>query len=209
MKDAMTALLWEHWLSATRMSSTALSLKESIFKKIMDAYSEPHRHYHNVEHLVEIIDHLEKTDCSNSAITFAVFYHDIVYAPGKSTNEKCSADWAIADLRTLNLPEEIIQHTCTLILATKRHRFQDDDACGNLFLDADMAILGSAPARYQRYLEAVRQEYRTTPDVIYKHGRKQFLTTLLKEEWIYHTDNFRQAFEKQAHVNIQEELERL
>jgi len=87
--------------------------------------------------------------------------------------------------------------------------FQDDDACGNLFLDADMAILGSAPVRYQRYLEAVRQEYRNTPQMLFKHGRKQFLTALLKEEWIYHTDNFRQAFEKQAHVNIQEELERL
>lgn len=95
-----------------------------------------------------------------------------------------------------------------MILATKLHEIsQDNDT--NYFIDADLAILGRGQYEYQKYTEQIREEYSIYPDFMYNNGRKKALQHFLQMDAIYKTDYFFEKYEKQARLNISNELETL
>lgn len=94
-----------------------------------------------------------------------------------------------------------------MIVATATH--QSDDLETQIFLDADMAILGASPEVYAAYIAAVRHEYTIYPDLIYNGGRRKFVAATLQRERIYHTDHFHSRYEAQARINLSQELKSL
>src|SRR4051794_22476684 len=65
-----------------------------VFDRLVAAYSEPHRHYHNLEHIAEmlrVVDRLSKFAADPDAVRLAVWFHDAVYDPRAKDNEKLSA----------------------------------------------------------------------------------------------------------------------
>ena len=179
------------------------------WNKIKSRYSEKNRHYHTLQHLESVIYHLYsvKDEINDmDTVLFSAFYHDVVYSNIWKDNEEKSALLAQSTLRDINYPEELIELCTEQILATKTHTIsQSNDA--NIFVDADLAILGTNWEEYYNYTINIRKEYSIYPDLIYKPGRIKVLKSFLEQPNIFKTLHFQNIFEKNARENIEKEIE--
>jgi len=139
-------------------------------------------------------------------IILAVFYHDTIYHPGNSRNEEKSAAFARESLARLGANLERVERVCNMILATADHPSPQCGPMTNIFLDLDMTILGSARGEYRAYVEGVRKEHHWFTEGLFKKNRRKFLKKILDGKSIFHTDRFREKYEKRARANIEWEL---
>ena len=171
-------------------------------------YDGPGRYYHTIGHLDHVFYELEKVRRyvqDWDALRFAVIYHDIIYRPTRNDNEKRSALLCVERLGELGFPQARAERVYRHIMATKLHQMSfDTDA--NLFVDADLSILGQERARYAAYTQEVRQEFSILPDLIYQPGRKKVLRKFLERKRIYLTPTFYERYETAARENIEWEL---
>ena len=186
--------------------SQNLQLIDSLWGEIESRYSEPHRHYHTLEHLKHLYSLLILFHKNINWDTFlmALFYHDLVYNIPSQTNEKKSALIAEKRMISLECPKTMIENVKNIILATQDHQSSDREILP--FLDADLAILGSKPKEYQKYLKKIRQEYKTLSDKVYIAGRTRFLNQILEKNQIFQHPLFYQKYELQAKENLTREL---
>lgn len=204
-KDVINALyLRWHKLVSRYCNETAVI--ETLWQDILTRYQEAHRAFHTLLHLHQIFLDLDKVECTDS-MAFSVWYHDIIYKPSSNKNEQKSAVHAITALQHLNAPLDLQKNVKTMIEATHNHLSADDSS--QYFLDADMAILGSAPSDYAKYLKALKVEYKNIPESLYKRGRKRFIMNTLAADRIYKSEHFFQHYEKQARINLTNEMARI
>lgn len=140
----------------------------------------------------------------------AVLFHDAVYAPGRHDNEARSAELA-REAAARWLPGEglDVDLVARLILLTARHgalRAADVDVEEALFLDCDMAILGSEPAAFDAYDRGIAAEYGAVPPELYTIGRRSFFEKLLAAEHIFLSPYFRERLEAKARDNLRSKL---
>jgi predicted metal-dependent HD superfamily phosphohydrolase len=206
-------LLQRQW--AILLGSFGVSPAEAypVFDELVAAYSEPHRHYHTLEHIAEMLKVVGKLadQCEDvRTVQLAVWFHDAVYDPTAKDNEERSALMAAERLESLAIMPNHIQRIVELIPFT-RHAAPIPTGLPDaaVLLDADLAILGSAEARYQRYAEAIRREYAHVPEDKYRAGRIVVLQQFLNRAHIYLTERMRTEGETQARQNLQAEMERL
>ena len=181
------------------------------YQKIKSAYSSDSRFYHTLQHLSDVICELQKVETiieNLSQVMMAVFYHDIVYNVNSSDSEAESAEFASAELEDLNIPVADIENCKRMILATKDHTQLDNNDL-NLFLDADLTILGSDRETYQTYLQNIRKEYSIYTDQEFNAGRKKVLSNLLKRQKLYKTSYFQEKYESKARENLSWEIQSL
>lgn len=112
-------------------------------------------------------------------------------------------------LTFLGWPSQVREETARLILLTKTHQTTPDDRVGQALLDADLAILGAEPARYDDYARQIRQEYAWVAEEGYRSGRAQVLRRFLQRSRLFGTDTHYQHLEDTARSNLGRELERL
>jgi predicted metal-dependent HD superfamily phosphohydrolase len=179
--------------------------------EIFRCYREAARAYHTLDHirsLVELIEEYSADIDNKSMLLFTAFYHDIVYIPGSSDNEKDSATIAVTRMKQLDVPDKIIQEANELILLTKSHADVSPSTTQDmlLFLDMDLSILGTSPDVYHRYRENVRMEFKAFSDFLFRNGRRSFLKSQLERSVIFHTVQFRNRYEAQARINMLSEL---
>ena len=79
----------------------------------------------------------------------------------------------------------------------------------NLFLDADLSILGASAEDYIKYAAQVRKEYTVAPDIYYNAGRIKVLQHFLHKARIFTSDFFSDRYEIQANRNVKQELKQL
>ncbi|MBB6329205.1 putative metal-dependent HD superfamily phosphohydrolase [Chryseobacterium sediminis] len=183
-------------------------LTNSLWKEIETKYSEKGRHYHNLLHLENMFSELGavKSNISDfTAISFSVFYHDIIYDATSKINEEKSVAKAEKRLAELHLDKNKISMISEQILATKSHQ-KSNHRDTNYLLDADLSVLGKDFKTYLEYTQNIRKEYSIYPDFLYKPGRKKVLKHFLELESIFKTDYFKEKYEAQAKENIVEEL---
>ncbi len=179
-----------------------------ILDQLVAAYNEPTRTYHNIEHLRHCLTELEK----NMALAHrpveveaALWFHDAVYAPGRSDNEERSAHLAETALRSGGVESDVARRIAVLVLATKHIDLAlDDDA--RLVCDIDLSILGGPPASFDLFERRIRQEYRFVPDALYRQGRTEVLRGFLLRPSIYQTAPFQARYENQARQNLEAAL---
>ena len=171
------------------------------------SYSNASRYHHDFSHLKNMFEQLAyvKNDVEDiDALSFSIFYHDIVYIVTRSDNELKSAEVLESDLSITSFDQ--IQKCKSQIEATKNHyksEFQDT----NILLDLDLSVLGTEWENYEEYARNVRQEFKVYPNFLYRKGRKKFLKTFLEKDQIFKTDYFIERFEQQAIKNLNMELE--
>ena len=170
-----------------------------LWHEILQKHTAPWRHYHTLTHLENIFQELKHLEIT-PLLAFTTFYHDIVYEASRNDNEEHSALLAQRRLRELNVPKELTQKVFQLIIETKTHHASSKEH--ELFLDADLAILGSNEKAYSNYTQQVRKEYAIYDDATYFHGRKRVLKMFLEKEKIYQTQYFCDKYEKKARVNM-------
>lgn len=174
---------------------------EHWWRQLETRYADRRRRYHTLRHIGEMLDLLPHAD---ETVLAAVWFHDAVYLVPDA--EERSAELARAALQDLSFDEETVNDAVGLILATKTHDPSQIDPRFHTFLDADLAILGSAPARYDEYARQVRQEYGHVPQGAFRSGRAAVLRSFLARPFLYATEEFRARFEHQARANIAREL---
>jgi predicted metal-dependent HD superfamily phosphohydrolase len=193
--------IWQHTLAVSGLNP---SLHPNLLEEIIAAYSEPHRFYHTAQHLLQLFSALNQAGCNDEAVLWAAWYHDFTYIPTKTNNEKVSAQKAVQCLQSMGLSTKLISQVQLFIEATKTHKTQD--ALCQLFLDADMSILGAASVDYEVYAQKVKQEFSAVIPFLFRRGRRHFLVALLKSPRIFKTDYFHAHYEKSARANMYWEL---
>ena len=185
---------------------------EQEFRRIAAAYGESHRTYHTAQHINECLDLLdwavENVSIAprwRSTLEMALWYHDVVYQPRASDNERRSAGQAIAFLQSNGVASAQIDCVEALIMATCH--FADSELDGvtevaNWMVDIDLAILGANPQRFWQYNRQIRQEYAWLPVEVYRAKRKDVLARFLERSVIYRSMLFRERFAPQARENL-------
>lgn len=186
---------------ATRHGADGATV-EAWWREVESRYSEPHRRYHTLEHIRELLALLPE---AGDEVLAAVWFHDLIY-DRHGRNEERSADVAHEALLDLRFPRAAMERVTKMILATRDHDPRDLDEDAILFLDADLAILGSPSERYRDYAEAIRFEYSWIPDEVFVPARNGVLHDFLARPNIYRTEVMRRRFEGQARENIAWEL---
>jgi predicted metal-dependent HD superfamily phosphohydrolase len=204
--------LQDNWFYIFAALPVAVERAQSLLQELLARYAEPHRHYHNLEHLHQVLATavaLQPLADDFTAVQLAAWFHDAVYDPRAADNEARSAAYAVASLRALGLPPAQVTAVERLILATRSHLAEPGDHDAHVLLDADLAILGSDPEQYDAYTRVIRREYEWVPEVQYRHGRRQVLERFVARESIYHTTPMMTVYEQAARSNLQRELTRL
>ncbi len=177
---------------------------EPYFAELEAYYSEPHRAYHNLVHVMECLEEfkLAKHLASNPlAVEMAIWYHDVVYDSRTRDNEEQSAALAAKVSNASALSELFTQRVTNLILATKKHDAAlDQDAA--LMTDIDLSILGRCQGRFDEYEHQIRQEYNWVSPSDFVAGRTAVLKSFLCRRTIYATEFFQNKYEQQARENL-------
>ncbi|HEY1113374.1 MAG TPA: hypothetical protein VGE66_07420 [Chitinophagaceae bacterium] len=161
----------------------------------------------HIEALLHLYFQYESEFHKGNVVLFSIFYHDVVYVPGKGDNEYQSAVLAKRALEKLGVRPEMIKEVQHFIEATSQHKLRDDaDPDLKLFIDFDLSILAADQEVYKVYLINVRREYNYLPTEQFAWGRGAFLRSMLSQEHIFYTKSFR-AKEEDARKNMQWELQ--
>jgi predicted metal-dependent HD superfamily phosphohydrolase len=182
-------------------------LNTGLWTEVVLAYTAKGRNYHTLAHLNQLMAELKPLQDQFGCwptVVFAIAYHDFVYKATARDNEEQSAKVAEARLTEIDFPVLEIARCVEFILATKKHEPVNREI--DLFTDADLAILGATPERYQHYTAEIRKEYFIYPDLLYKPGRKKVLQHFLQMKRIYKTDEFYERYEQAARINLQKEM---
>jgi predicted metal-dependent HD superfamily phosphohydrolase len=180
---------------------------ELIRERLRARYGEPHRRYHDLRHLAEVltaVDQLAEEADDVEVVRWAAWFHDAIYEVGASDNEERSARLAESELAGQPMAAEVAR----LVQLTKTHKPVQGDANGAVLCDADLRILAADSSRYAEYAADVREEYAAVGDADFVHGRIAVLQTLV-EGPIYHTEAGRRMWEEAARSNVRAEIERL
>jgi predicted metal-dependent HD superfamily phosphohydrolase len=202
-------VLQTYWARFLVSQQLPLGVGYELFDDLVARYGEPHRHYHSLEHIAEVLKLLGKLarGLDGPAIWWAAWYHDAVYDPKRSDNERASADYAETCLKSIGL-SELTATVTELILATA-HASPPATIEANVLVDADLAILGSSERRYDRYAAAIRQEYAHVHEDAYKQGRIAVLERFLARPAIYRTALLQETGEAAARANMRREIDAL
>ncbi|WP_167454706.1 HD domain-containing protein [Micromonospora arborensis] len=180
-------------------------------EQLLTRWREPHRHYHTVAHLTAVLDvvdqHAELADRVD-VVRLAAWWHDAVYDPRAAgdANERDSAALADSVLTGLGVPAPTVAEVRRLVLLTAGHEVAPGDTDGALLCDADLAVLATSPAAYERYAAAVRREYAHVPEPAFRAGRAAVLTGLLTLPALFRLPPLASRWEVPARDNVRREL---
>lgn len=181
-----------------------------VFSSLVDLYREPHRHYHNLDHIdacLAWLDWFAGSAQRPAEVELALWFHDVVYDPQRSDNEQRSAEFAARCLGDLDVSDAAIARITQHIVATAHHGTTTGDAA--LLTDIDLSILGAAPADFDRFEQQVRREYAHVSEEAYRIGRTRVLTNFLSRPQIYATAVVGDLLEAQARNNMERAIQSL
>jgi predicted metal-dependent HD superfamily phosphohydrolase len=200
------------WEDLSSLYTSDTTIKDDSFQILKEKYSEKSRFYHNLSHVKVLLDLLESLNNKvqdHNVIRFAIWFHDVIYNTKRSDNEEESARLAAEMLHKLQVKIKTIEFVQEMILATKNHKGKNLSYDLKLFLDMDLAILGTSEEIYKEYSEAIREEYSWASESMYCSGRKKILKSFIQRERIYLTDEMEVRYEERARENINNEIKSL
>ena len=180
---------------------------DAVFEELIARYGEAHRCYHTLEHIDACLTWLDWFYASAerpAEVELALWFHDAVYDPRRSDNERRSADLARERLRTLELPRAALDRIASCIESTERHDAEEGDSA--LVVDLDLTILGASAREFDRFERRVRQEYAHAPELLYRPARRRVLKRFLSRPVIYNVPVIREALELRARSNLERQI---
>lgn len=196
-----------YWQQFSNHLMLADAHSKALLRLLLDAYSEPQRHYHTIQHIVECLAffHQIKNQLNDPiAVELAIWFHDAIYNPQAIDNEEKSAE--LMEQYCSQLFEKAqLQKVYEWIIATKKHSPATDQDL-NYLLDIDLAILGSSKRRFAEYEQQIQQEYSWVDADLYRVKRAEVLNYFLEMKPLYQTEYFRDLLEVQAKYNLTSSL---
>lgn len=176
--------------------------------RLLAAYGEQRRGYHDLTHLAEVLDHvatLADEAADVEAVVLAAWFHDAVY-DGAADDEERSAVLATEELNAAGVGPDRVAEVARLVRLTATHRPAQDDRNGQVLSDADLAVLAAGEERYAGYVAGVRAEHAHVADGDFRRGRAAVLRDLLAKPSLFHTAAARTLWEHRARANVSREL---
>ena len=201
--------LRSRWHDLLQATSADLKSGDEVFSWLIDRYSEKIRSYHNLEHvndLLEAIDRVKDLAEKPPVLHFCAWFHDCIYDSQALDNEAKSAVCAVEALKELRVDDATITATTQIILSTQKHQPLLPSRDNQIFLDLDLAILSVEHNKYLKYAQAIRQEYQHVSDRQYQQGRIEVLSQFLARDKIYYTDYYYHLLESKARDNLWAEI---
>ncbi|MDC1141941.1 hypothetical protein OAU50_02515 [Planctomycetota bacterium] len=168
-------------------------------------YSEPHRRYHDLRHIGNMLAHGAPLGLSAEQVT-AIWFHDAIYDPNSRTNEKDSAALAVKVLSDAGWEEARVKTVEQIVLDTETHLPQIEES--KQVLDLDLATLGGTWENYHAIGLRIREEYKHVPEADWAEGRGKWIESMLAKAQIYWT-KWGQPREAEARRNLAKDLELL
>ena len=175
---------------------------KAIWMNMEAHYTEPHRHYHDKQHLAHCLkqldlaaEHIGQPD----QVEMAIWFHDVINEPSASDNEARSAAF-FRYFAEGAMDEPFISAVVDLILATT-HRVAPEDLDQQFICDIDLASFGCPWECYLRDTMNLQAEFPGSDEDFYT-GKRTFLRALLARDRIFQTDFFFDRYETQARENI-------
>ena len=209
--DLELRVAWQQHVGMSRQA-------DDWYESVVTRHREAHRHYHDLRHVRWVVRHVRELAADRAggglddvgAVVVAAFFHDIVYDPKASDNERVSAELAAEALGELRWSGERIDRVSAMISGTAHHRVDDTTSVDTAVLyAADLGVLAADPAGYSDYVRNVRREYGHLTDAAWAHGRADILRSFLDRAAIYAPVLGLGAWELRARGNLTAELDAL
>ena len=143
------------------MRAHALSdANDSVWRELETLHAEKHRAYHNLEHVLACLGHLDHyaaEEPKKGALELAFWFHDAIYEVPGPDNEANSAALARQLLADEGYPDDRIEIVEQIILDTKVHHATIEPA--RIVIDLDLAPLGVPWAHFCTNAEALMREH--------------------------------------------------
>lgn len=141
---------------------------------VINVYNEPHRFYHTMEHIQEVLKHLNNAGLlKHDELFLTAIFHDIVYHPKSRTNEEDSAAFFLQQAKTSGLSPEQKEHIKQLILDTKTHK--PTVKYSEEFIAADLSIFNQSFDKLINYEKQIFKEFQSVDFLEYKPKRIEVL----------------------------------
>ena len=198
--------LWQRCLNEGAPDSST-----AIHQRLVDAYNEPQRHYHtlaHIDHCLAIFDQCKSLATNPDALEIAVWFHDVIFEPGKRDNEARSAE-LYQELSAGVHDNEFRNLVGRLIMATLHDGNSLDDSDAGYMVDIDLSSFGLPWEDFLRDSQHLREENAQLSDAEYYRKQGDFQSCLLARPRFYVTDLFYQRYEQQARSNLTRYFEQL
>jgi len=157
---------------------------EELANDVIKRWQEPHRVFHTLDHLDYIIKSIENitevmsfTEEQVAILILAAFYHDVIYDPKKSDNEKKSAFYF--DETTGFLHTEITSNV-TKIIHESNINDETTTELSRIFRKFDIgSIYDATIEQLVEYENQIFKEYQHVPYAQYVEGRIAVLNKLI------------------------------
>ncbi len=176
--------------------------------RLLQRWSEPHRHYHDLRHLAQMLAALTTLSKGRPPleVALAAWFHDAVYAGVPGVDERASAALAAAELEPAGLPSGLVGEVSRLVELTIGHDPDPSDLPGVLLADADLSILGQPAGRYQMYVRDVRLEHPDLDESAFIVARTRVVEALLEQQTLFRSDLGQRLWLGKARDNLTGEL---
>lgn len=157
-------------------------IKEETIPLLEASWKEPHRFYHNIDHLNEILEYIEKCRFDTHPIDYDIlilsaFFHDAYYQPRNNLNnedESIKRFLTSFDHRDVNIRNGVI----AMIESTK-HRKKPKHLLVKFFWEADNLGFNEGYDTLLNNEFKIRKEFNHVPKLVYKKERIKFLKSNL------------------------------
>lgn len=136
---------------------------------ILSNYDEPHRFYHNWNHIESMLDSALKKGILNESLLASILYHDIIYDPKRNDNEERSAELLRRDFPTW-------ERSIRAVLDTKNHT--PSNYISELLVMLDLEILNTDFKCFVEFENQIFKEYQFVDYGTYKTKRIEILEKL-------------------------------
>jgi pantetheine-phosphate adenylyltransferase len=159
---------------------------EHTWYDLINRWNEPHRFYHNIDHLNYLIYQFEILrdidDISTEEmhrLVVAAFFHDVIYDPKENDNEEQSARYFLDKCRENGtVKDEFMKEISKIILDTK-YRKQPTGRLSLRFWETDNDILQSSFHELIEFEHKIFLEYQWVDYRKYRKGRIEFLESCI------------------------------
>jgi len=187
---------------------------EDVWRHIHTYYGESHRAYHTLKHIEYCLHALDlaasEVDQPN-AVELSIWFHDIIYQPGRADNEQRSAEFFQSVSEGI-LPDTLRLHVTHLILATMHHHHNispPTSSDSQFMVDIDLSSFGLEEVIFGENTQALRYEQPELSDEEFRRSTAAFFKSLLARQRIFYTPYFFEQLEDKARKNIENALQHL
>ena len=178
----------------------------TVYADLCRRYGAPYRRFHNLGHIedcLRLVDEVAPLLVDRDAVEFGLWFHDVIYDAGVTTNEWRSAELFLEVSAGASF---LFRHrVCGHILAT-RHTgtARGNDRC--FVVDIDLSGFGAPWEEFMRNGALLREESSGQPEARYHAGQVAFLSRLERRPYFFSTGYFRDRYEATARANLRRVL---